>query len=246
MAHAVLAAPLGPGEATLAPLFELEGIHRGFQLGETTVQALRWVDLAIADGESVAIWGPSGSGKSTLLNLLGLIDRPDRGRLRVRGADVLGLPDDALTDFRNRQIGFVFQSFNLVPVLTALENVMLPLQIRGVANAAAQRRAGQRLAQVGLERFRDFIPDKLSGGQRQRVAIARALVGDPALVLADEPTANLDSENSLAIIDLIQRMNAETGVTCVFSTHDPRLLAHVPRHVQLADGRIVADREARP
>lgn len=220
-------------------LFELSNIHRHFPLGETTVQALRGVDLTIARGESLAIWGPSGSGKSTLLNLLGLIDAPDEGTLRFDGEEVRGRSDDALTDLRNRKIGFVFQSFNLVPVLTALENVMLPLQIQGLGTGAAQARAEAWLARVGLERFAHQRPDKLSGGQRQRVAIARALVTDPELVLADEPTANLDSENSQALIDLLQQLNAETGVTAIFSTHDPRLLEHVPRHVQLVDGRIL-------
>ena len=224
-------------------LFELSNIHRNFALGETRVHALRGVDLTISRGESVAIWGPSGSGKSTLLNLLGLIDAPDEGTVRFEGRDARTLSDDALTDCRNRKIGFVFQGFNLVLVLTALENVMLPLQIQGLEGGAARRRAGEWLARVGLERFAGFRPDKLSGGQRQRVAIARALVTGPALVIADEPTANLDSENSRAVIDLLQHLNAETGVTCVFSTHDPRLLEHVPRRVRLVDGRI---EEAQP
>ncbi|RIX42057.1 MAG: ABC transporter ATP-binding protein [Rhodocyclales bacterium GT-UBC] len=223
------------------PLFQLSGIERHFALGETTVPALRGVSLSIERGESVAIWGPSGSGKSTLLNLLGLIDAPNAGDLRFDGEDVLALDDDALTDCRNRKIGFVFQGFNLMPVLTALENVMLPLQIRGVATSVARQRASDWLAHVGLERFAAHRPDKLSGGQRQRVAIARALVVEPMLVIADEPTANLDSENSRAVIDLLQKMNQETGVTCVFSTHDPRLLDHVPRHVRLADGLIESD-----
>ena len=222
-------------------LFELSAIERRFALGETPVHALRGIDLRIARGESVAIWGPSGSGKSTLLNLIGLIDAPSAGQLHFDGQDIAALDDDALTDCRNRKIGFVFQSFNLVPVLTALENVMLPLQIAGFANREARRRAGKWLAQVGLEHFTAFRPDRLSGGQRQRVAIARALVGEPMLVIADEPTANLDSENSLAIVDLLQAMNRETGVTCVFSTHDPRLLEHVPRHIRLADGLIESD-----
>jgi len=224
-----------------APLFALQQIRRHFALGETTVHALRGVDISINRGESVAIWGPSGSGKSTLLNLLGLIDAPDGGSLHFDGEDVHTLPDDDLTDCRNRKIGFVFQGFNLVPVLTALENVMLPLQIRGIAPALAKKRAADWLAHVGLERFAAHRPDKLSGGQRQRVAIARALVIEPMLVIADEPSANLDSENSRAVIELLQKMNHETGVTCVFSTHDPRLLDHVPRHVRLADGLIESD-----
>lgn len=226
------------------PLLELTNIRRHFALGATTVQALRGVDLAIAHGESVAIWGPSGSGKSTLLNLLGLIDTPNDGTLHFAGQDVHALADDELTDWRNRKIGFVFQGFNLMPVLTALENIMLPLQIGGIATGVAKKRAADWLAQVGLERFAASRPDKLSGGQRQRVAIARALVIEPMLVIADEPTANLDSENSRAIVDLLQKMNHETGVTCVFSTHDPRLLEHVPRHVRLVDGLIESDRHS--
>ena len=227
---------------TPPPLFELSAVERHFALGETRVHALRGIDLTIARGESVAIWGPSGSGKSTLLNLLGLVDSADAGCLRFDGQDVADLDDDALTDCRNRKIGFVFQSFNLMPVLTALENVMLPLQIAGRGGNGLRRRAGDWLARVGLTRFADFRPDRLSGGQRQRVAIARALVSEPVLVIADEPTANLDSDNSRAVVDLLQALNHETGVTCVFSTHDPRLLEHVPRHLRLADGLIEADR----
>ena len=231
---------MSPGQ----PLFELRNIKRRFALGATVVPALDGVDLDIARGESVAIWGPSGSGKSTLLNLLGLIDGPDEGSLRFNGEDVHALSDDTLTDRRSRSIGFIFQNFNLIPVLTALENVMLPLQIRGSAGRAARGRAAEWLARVGLASFAAFRPDQLSGGQRQRVAIARALVLDPMLVLADEPTANLDSGNSRALIDLLQELNAETGVTCVFATHDPRLLEHVPRHVRMVDGRIESDRTA--
>jgi putative ABC transport system ATP-binding protein len=158
------------------------------------------------------------------------------------------MPDDALADCRNRSIGFVFQNFNLVPVLTAVENVMLPLQIQGHGDGAAAARARDWLDRVGLASFAAFRPDKLSGGQRQRVAIARALVTCPMLVIADEPTANLDSHNSRAVIDLMQQLSVETGVTCVFSTHDPRLLEHVPRHVRLVDGQIESDGhpEARP
>ena len=232
-----------PQTTQTPPLFELSAIERHFALGETRVHALRGIDLRIDRGESVAIWGPSGSGKSTLLNLLGLVDTADAGQLRFDGQDVASLSDDQLTDCRNRKIGFVFQSFNLMPVLTALENVMLPLQIAGRSGSDLRRRAGDWLARVGLERFAAFRPDRLSGGQRQRVAIARALVNDPVLVIADEPTANLDSENSRAVIDLLQALNHETGVTCVFSTHDPRLLEHVPRHLRLADGSIEVDRQ---
>jgi len=223
------------------PLLELSGIEREFALGETRIHALRGIDLRIERGQFVAIWGPSGSGKSTLLNLLGLIDAPDRGVLRFDGQDVHGLSDDALSDCRNRKIGFVFQSFNLIPVMTALENVGLPLQVQGVKPAEVRRRATEWLQHVGLGQFLHFRPDRLSGGQRQRVAIARALVGQPRLLIADEPTANLDSQTSQEVIDLIEKLNQETGVTCIFTTHDPRLLARVPRQLRLQDGLISQD-----
>jgi putative ABC transport system ATP-binding protein len=222
-------------------LLELHGIEREFALGQTRIRALRGIDLSISRGEFVAIWGPSGSGKSTLLNLLGLIDTPDRGTLMFEGQDVKELSDDALSDCRNRKIGFVFQSFNLVPVLTALENVCLPLQVQGLPAGQARARASQWLDKVGLHEFEKHRPDRLSGGQRQRVAIARALVGAPSLLIADEPTANLDSQTSREVIDLIEKLNRETGVTCIFTTHDPRLLARVPRQLRLQDGLISQD-----
>ena len=224
---------------TAPPLLRLRDVHRRFHLGTTTVEALAGVTLDIHAGEFMAVWGPSGSGKSTLMNILGLIDTPSTGDVWFEGEDSRRLGDDALTDFRGRRIGFVFQSFNLVPVLTALENVMLPLQIGGEPDA--RERAGQALAEVGLERFVGSRPDQLSGGQRQRVAIARALGIRPRLVLADEPTANLDSENSRMVVDLMREMNRAHGVTFVFTTHDPRLLDHVDRKVLLRDGRIEQD-----
>ncbi|MBA3006109.1 MAG: ABC transporter ATP-binding protein [Proteobacteria bacterium] len=223
-------------------LLELLDVKRQFTLGQVTVQALRGISVQIVRGESVAVWGPSGSGKSTLMNLLGLIDVPDAGQIRFDGENVNQYTDDRLADFRNRKIGFIFQSFNLIPVLNALENVMLPLQVQGVPDGQARERAMEWLDQVGLEKFATFRPDRLSGGQRQRTAIARALVIDPMLIIADEPTANLDSENSHSVIELIRSMNQLTGVTCVFSTHDPRLLDQVPRHLLLKDGQILEDR----
>lgn len=226
------------------PLLRLSGIVRQFSLGETLVQALRGINLDIQRGEFMAIWGPSGSGKSTLLNIIGLIDSPDKGSLIFDGEETSLLSDDALSDLRVRKIGFVFQTFNLVPVLTAVENVMLPLQIQGVDAGEARERAGRWLNKVGLQRFHDFRPDRLSGGQRQRVAIARALSINPRLLIADEPTANLDSRTSSEVIDLIEELNKETGVTCVFTTHDPRLLDRVPRQLRLKDGVISLDRHS--
>jgi putative ABC transport system ATP-binding protein len=222
-------------------LVSLQNVRRVFQMGETTVEALRGVEAEIVAGEFVAIWGPSGSGKSTLLNIIGLIDSPTEGRMIFDGEDVSHLKDKQLSDYRNRMIGFVFQSFNLIPVLTALENVMMPLQIAGTAQSVARKRALEALESTGLSRFADFNTEKLSGGQRQRVAIARALVGQPRIIIADEPTANLDSVTSTSLIDLMQRINAETKVTFVFSTHDPRLLERVPRHLAMEDGLLRQD-----
>ncbi|MDD2777206.1 MAG: ABC transporter ATP-binding protein [Gallionella sp.] len=224
-------------------LLQLREVRRRFMLGETAIDALDGVSLDIHAGEFLAVWGPSGSGKSTLMNLIGLIDAPTSGEIYFDGQDISTLDDDALTAFRGQKIGFVFQSFNLVPVLSALENVMLPLQIRGVSEAEARSRATMALAEVGLEKFVSSRPDKLSGGQRQRVAIARALVVSPKLVIADEPTANLDSENSRIIVDLMREMNRAKGVTFVFTTHDPRLLEHVDRKILLRDGAIESDEE---
>lgn len=222
-------------------LLQLREVRRRFMLGETAIDALHSVTLEIHAGEFLAVWGPSGSGKSTLMNLIGLIDAPTSGEIYFEGQDISTLDDDALTAFRGQKIGFVFQSFNLVPVLSALENVMLPLQIRGVSEAEARSRAATALQDVGLEKFTASRPDKLSGGQRQRVAIARALVVSPKLVIADEPTANLDSENSRIIVDLMREMNRAKGVTFVFTTHDPRLLDHVDRKILLRDGAIESD-----
>jgi putative ABC transport system ATP-binding protein len=222
-------------------LLELRDLKRSFQLGHTSVPALRGVSLSIGRGEMVAVWGPSGSGKSTLLNLLGLVDAPDAGSLRFDGDEISGLSDDALAARRNGKIGFVFQAFNLVPVFSALENVMLPLNIQGVAPAQARARAGDWLERVGLAAFARHRPDRLSGGQRQRVAIARALVTGPMLVLADEPTANLDTANSTMVLDLLWEMSRAAQVTCVFATHDQRLMERAERHVLLRDGLIVED-----
>ena len=228
-------------ETDLAPILKLRHVRRRFLLGETTIDALHNISLDIHAGEFLTVWGPSGSGKTTLMNIIGLIDSPTEGEVLFEEQDTRILADNALTEFRADKIGFVFQSFNLVPVLSALENVMLPLQIKGVDEGSARARATTALIDVGLERFKNSLPDKLSGGQRQRVAIARALVVDPKLVIADEPTANLDSENSRMIIDLMREMNQARKVTFVFTTHDQRLLDHVDRKIQLRDGNIASD-----
>lgn len=221
-----------------AELARLSGVHKHYLQGKVRVEALRGVDLSVAEGEMLAICGPSGSGKSTLLNLIGLLDEPSKGSVILAGQSVLALNQNRRADLRSSMIGFIFQSFNLVPVLTALENVLLPLTLRGTLNAGAKKRAQELLITVGLESHMDAYPDRMSGGQRQRVAIARALITDPRLVVADEPTANLDTENSLMVMDLIASLRRERGVTFVFSTHDSRVLNHMTRIVQLRDGRI--------
>jgi putative ABC transport system ATP-binding protein len=220
-------------------LIRLEDVHRTYRLGEAEVPALRGVDLELRAGEFTALVGPSGSGKSTLLNLVGCIDAPDRGRVLLEGVDVATLGDDARSRLRNRKIGFIFQSFNLVPVLDVRENVELPLLVHADLAATERRaRVERAIADVGLADFARHPPDKLSGGQRQRVAIARALVTEPALVLADEPTANLDSETARRIVDLMVDLNGRRGVTFLFSTHDEKLMARVGRHVHIRDGRL--------
>jgi putative ABC transport system ATP-binding protein len=220
-------------------LTEMIDIKKDYFLGETVVHALRGVDLMIDKGEFIAIWGPSGSGKTTLLNLIGAIDEPSSGQLFLEGQEVVRLSDNMRAELRNRAIGFIFQGFNLIPVLSALENVMLPLEIRGASSPEARDRALSRLDEVGLSDFVRHRPDKMSGGQQQRVAIARALVTNPSLVIADEPTANLDTDTSKKIIGLMRDLNEKEKTTFVFSTHDQRLLGQVERLVRLEDGKIV-------
>ena len=221
------------------PLIEIKDIKKDYLLGETVVHALRGVDLTIDRGEFVVIWGPSGSGKTTLLNLIGAIDDPSSGQLLIEDQDVARLSDNRRTELRNESIGFIFQGFNLIAVLSALENVMLPLQIQGKSFAVAKDRALGRLNELGLSDFVRHRPDKMSGGQQQRVAIARALVTNPSLVIADEPTANLDSDTSRSIIGLMRSLNEKEKTTFIFSTHDQRLLDRVGRLVRLEDGRII-------
>ena len=220
-------------------LIEMKDIRKDYFFGETVVHALRGIDLTIDKGEFIAVWGPSGSGKTTMLNLIGAIDEPTEGRLMVAGKDVQSLSDNRRSELRNETIGFIFQGFNMVPVLSALENVMLPLQIKGASFREAKEKALNRLKDVGIPEFAHHRPAKMSGGQQQRVAIARALVNDPFLVIADEPTANLDSETARMIIAIMRELNEKDGITFIFSTHDQRLLGEVKRLVRLEDGRIV-------
>jgi putative ABC transport system ATP-binding protein len=222
-------------------LVQMTDIIKDYRLGQTTVHALKGITLEIDSGEFVAIWGPSGSGKTTLLNLIGAVDEPTSGSLSVAGQDLLRLSDNQKSDLRNKMIGFIFQSFNLIPVLSALENVMLPLQIQGLSTSEAKTVARQRLDQVGLSDFVSHRPDKLSGGQHQRVAIARALASNPSLVIADEPTANLDTSTAIRIIGLMRDLNRKEGATFIFSTHDQRLLRQVDRLIQLEDGKIIGE-----
>jgi putative ABC transport system ATP-binding protein len=222
------------------PLIVVEDLHRHYEVGGETVRALDGVSFSIARGEWVAIIGQSGSGKSTLMNLIGCLDTPTAGVYRLNGNDVEGLPDDALADLRNREIGFVFQTFQLLPRATALANVGLPLVYRGLPRRERRARAEAALVAVGLGNRQHHRPNELSGGQRQRVAIARALVGDPSLLLADEPTGNLDSATGEEIVRLFGELHAR-GHTIMLVTHEPRLAARCPRAIRLSDGRVVGD-----
>jgi putative ABC transport system ATP-binding protein len=224
-------------------LIELKGITKDYLLGKTKVSALRGVDLSMGAGEFTVVTGPSGSGKTTLLNIIGCLDRATQGSYQLDGEEVGDRDFDALAEVRNRKIGFIFQSFNLIPVLNVAENIEFPCVVRKDAESkAVLRRRVEALAQaVGLEPYLHHKPDELSGGQRQRVAIARALITQPQLVLADEPTANLDSATSEQIIDLMLALNREKGVTFLFSTHDPRVVAHARRALRIHDGRMLPE-----
>jgi putative ABC transport system ATP-binding protein len=222
------------------PIVEVESVAKVYELGKTEVHALRGVDLRVERGEFLSIAGPSGSGKTTLLNLVGGVDVPSSGTVRVDGEDTSRLSERALTSLRLHHIGFIFQTFNLVAVLDVFQNVEFPLLLQGGMTAAERRaRVDGLLEAVGLREHARHRPSELSGGQRQRVAVARALVTRPPLVLADEPTANLDSRTGGTIIDLMREMNLRDGTTFVFSTHDPKVMAHASAVVRLEDGRIV-------
>ncbi len=222
-------------------LVSLDHVTRRFPMDHQAVTALDDVSLAFDAGAFVAIAGPSGSGKSTLLHLIGCIDKADGGTLRIEGQDTGRLSASELSSLRRRKIGFVFQTFNLIPVFTAFENVEYPLLLTGLSAAERRRRVREALESVGLADRAGHRPDLLSGGQRQRVAVARAIVHRPALVLADEPTANLDSTNATQLIDLMRDLNRKLGLTFLFATHDPRIVERAGRVVRLCDGRVIAD-----
>jgi putative ABC transport system ATP-binding protein len=220
----------------------LETVEKVYRAGEVSVHALRGISLEIERGAFLSLAGPSGSGKTTLLNLLGALDTPTSGRVEIGGISTETLGPKTMADFRNSHVGFVFQTFNLIPVLTAAENVAFPLQLLGVSNAVRRREQVESMLEaVGLPGLGDRRPRELSGGQQQRVAVARALVKDPDLVLADEPTANLDSDTAEGIMTLMQELNQRLGTTFVFSTHDPLVMDHATRLVRLRDGQIESD-----
>ncbi len=221
-------------------MIELEGVSRTWEVGGRPVHALLDVTLSIGAGEYVSVMGPSGSGKSTLLSLLGGLDRPTKGSYRFEGQEVAALPDDELSRLRRDRIGFVFQSFHLVPRMTALENVALPLLLAGIAPKERLSRASEALGAVGLAARSDHRPDQLSGGEKQRVCLARAVVTRPGLVLADEPTGNLDSASGAEIVALLERLHAG-GITLLVVTHDSGIGERARRRVRLADGRVVGD-----
>ncbi|GAA0374477.1 macrolide ABC transporter ATP-binding protein [Acrocarpospora corrugata] len=224
-----------------APAFEAVALTRSYQLEGVSVDALRGVDLTVGPGEFAAIIGPSGSGKSTLMHLLGCLDRPTSGVLKVGGVDVATLTDTQLAELRNQTIGFVFQSFHLLARTSALDNVALPLVYRGVPRAERRTRARAALEAVGLAHRLTHRPAQMSGGEQQRVAIARALVGDPQVVLADEPTGNLDSRNGVEVMNLLTRLNADSGVAVILVTHEPEVAGRARRQIHVRDGLIELD-----
>jgi putative ABC transport system ATP-binding protein len=223
------------------PVIELDHIHKTYTMGDVEVHALRGVSLTISEGEFVAIMGASGSGKSTMMNIIGCLDRPTRGSYILDGHDVSELSKDERADIRCQKIGFVFQGFNLLSRTSALENVELPMLYAGVANAQRDQRAMEALAAVGLKGREKNHPNQLSGGQQQRVAVARALVNNPALILADEPTGNLDSRTSVEVMEIFQRLNRERGITLVLVTHEHDIAQYAQRVVVFKDGKIKKD-----
>jgi len=221
-------------------MIELKNVHKVYPMGEVSVPALRGINLTIHPGEFVAIMGPSGSGKSTLMHLLGCLDLPSDGVVQLDGKDITKLDEDTLAQIRGKKVGFVFQTFNLIPTLTAQENVELPLFFQGVPREKRRARAAELLRKVGLDGRLHHRPAQLSGGERQRVAIARALANDPEVILADEPTGNLDSESGKAILELLAQLHRE-GKTIILVTHNPEAAAYAQRIVRIRDGRLVEE-----
>ncbi len=227
----------------MAPLIECEDIWKIYRVGDVEVQALRGLSLTIDQSEFVAIMGSSGSGKSTLMNMMGCLDQPTKGRYRLNGVEVGQLRSDRLAEIRNAQIGFVFQSFNLIPRTSALENAQLPLFYRGLSLKEQRAQAAVALGRVGLHGREHHYPTQLSGGQQQRVAIARALVTSPSLLLADEPTGNLDTQSSKEIMAILATLNREEGITIILVTHEPEIAAYASREVVMKDGQVLSDRK---
>jgi putative ABC transport system ATP-binding protein len=237
----VTAAALAQQQPEARPVIQLEHIHKTYTMGDVDVHALRGVSLTIREGEFVAIMGASGSGKSTTMNIIGCLDQPTRGEYILDGQDVSRMSKDERADIRCQKIGFVFQGFNLLSRTSALENVELPMLYAGVDSAQRDQRALEALAAVGLAGREQNHPNQLSGGQQQRVAVARALVNNPALILADEPTGNLDSRTSVEVMEIFQRLNRERGITLVLVTHEPDIADYAQRVVVFKDGKIKKD-----
>jgi putative ABC transport system ATP-binding protein len=228
-------------EESSMSIVQVRDLKRTYKQGEIEVHALRGVDIDIGAGEFTALMGPSGSGKTTLLNQIGALDTPTSGTVRIGDQELSGMNKAQLSDLRLNRIGFVFQAYNLIPVLTAYENAEFVLMMRGVPEAEREQKVMATLKAVGLEGMEHRRPAELSGGQQQRVAVARAIAGEPALVLADEPTANLDSKTGHDLIDLMRKLNAEQGITFVFATHDPKVMEAATRVVSMVDGEIAED-----
>jgi len=233
--------PRSPLGAFASTVIALDHVHKIYKMGDVEIHALRGVSLQIDKGEFVAIMGASGSGKSTMMNIVGCLDRPSKGRYFLEGQDVSGLSKDERADIRNRKIGFVFQGFNLLARTSALENVELPMLYLGVKHTDRIRRAKEALELVGLGQRLNNMPNQLSGGQQQRVAIARALVNDPSIILADEPTGNLDSRTSIEVMDVFQYLNREQGITIALVTHEPDIAQYATRVVVFKDGKVRRD-----
>ena len=222
-------------------IVDVKNVKKNYQQGKLDVAALRGLSLSIQKGEFTAICGPSGSGKTTLLNLIGALDKPTSGSVVLEGKDLSTLGRKELSEIRRDRIGFVFQAYNLMPVLTAYENAEIVMWVQGLDYEKRQERVSKLLREVGLEGMEDRLPSELSGGQQQRVAIARAIAANPAVVLADEPTANVDSETADRLLDIMEQLNREHGVTFIFSTHDPKVMDRARRLVRLVDGKVAKD-----